>query len=113
MELTLNNNSLLNGLNEKVEIEPDLIFPFLKSSDIANGAIKEPRKYVLVTQHFIGEETNYIRLQYPKTWAYLEKHQNVLNNRKSSIYRNKWKNTLYFQLASILFHHINCHFEFL
>ncbi len=89
MELSYDNNHLVNRLGEKVDIETDLVFPFLKSSDIANDQIVNPRKYVLVTQRFIGEETNYIRHKYLKTWKYLEAHQEVLNSRKSSIYKNK------------------------
>jgi methylase of polypeptide subunit release factors len=95
MEFTATDNGLLNGFNEKIDIEPDLIFPFLKSADIANGAIEKPRKYVLITQRFIGEETRFIRYQYPKTWDYLEKHQDVFNKRKSSIYKNKPKYSIF------------------
>lgn len=88
MELTIKNNKLYNGFNEEVDIEDDLIYPFLKSSDLS----KEPmniNKYVIVTQHYVGEETNYIKYKYPKLWSYLEKHADLLDSRKSSIYRNK------------------------
>ncbi len=95
MELLYVNHHLTNGLGEKVEIEKNLLFPFLKSSDIAYNQILKPRKYVLVTQRFIGEETNYIQHQYPKTWKYLEKHQEYFINRKSSIYKNKPKFSIF------------------
>ena len=43
----------------------------------------------MITQHHIGEETYYIKYQYPKVWAYLNKYQDILDNRKSSVYKGK------------------------
>jgi hypothetical protein len=88
MELTVNNGMLLNGYNETVEIEDDLIFPLLKSSDIANGNLSI-RKKIIVPQRYIGEDTTFIRSKYPKTWKYLNAHISDFTNRKSSIYKNK------------------------
>ncbi len=95
MEFSNNENTLINGYGKKVNIDDDLIYPLLKSSDIANGKINKPKKYVLVTQHFIGEDTNIIKMMYPKTWVYLEQNQEPLNNRKSAIYRNKPKYSIF------------------
>jgi len=91
MEFREEDGQLYNGFNQIVEIEPDLIYPLLKSSDIANGKTIESSKFVLVTQHYVGEDTKYIKYKFPKTWNYLELHEAVLNNRKSSIYKNKAK----------------------
>ena len=71
MELKLENGRYVNGLNQIVEIEPDYVFPLLKSSDIGNGRTI-PRKFVLITQQSTGEETEVIKEVAPKTWAYLE-----------------------------------------
>jgi hypothetical protein len=49
-------NYFVNGYGEKVNIEEEYIFPLLKSSDIVNGRL-EPRKYVLVTQRNVGDNT--------------------------------------------------------
>jgi tRNA1(Val) A37 N6-methylase TrmN6 len=88
MEFNIINSSLVNGYGEIVDIEDDLLYPLLKSSDVANGKI-EIRKKVLVTQRQVGEETEYIQYKYPKTWQYLNNHVNDFKKRKSSIYKNK------------------------
>lgn len=77
----------LNGFGEIIEIEDDLIFPLIKSSHIRNfdGNFK---KYVIVTQGKIGENTDYIKEKFPRTYEYLEKHKENFKNRKSSIYKN-------------------------
>ena len=87
MEFDLVNDTLINGLGIKVDIERDLVYPLLKSSDLQKTAAI--RKYVLVTQHSVGEDTHYIKKQYPKTWTYLEDNQEFFNMRMSSIYKNK------------------------
>lgn len=88
-ELTKNDNYYLNGLKEKIDIEDDLVYGLIKSSDLKNNIINHPRKYVIITQHFIGENTLYIKEKYPKLFSYLSKHEKLLNNRKSFIYKNK------------------------
>ena len=87
MELSIVENGYVNGLGESVDIEPEILYPLLKSSDIYNG--HEPRKCLIVTQRYVGEDTRYIESLYPKAWDYLNKHREKLNQRKSSIYRNK------------------------
>ncbi len=88
MELIPKNGCYLNGFNQTVDIEPDYVFPLLKSSDLGNGRTL-PRRFVLVTQRSTGEDTDTIRIAAPKTWAYLEEHANKLDSRKSSIYQNR------------------------
>lgn len=88
MELNLIDNKLINGLGEIVDIENDCVYPLLKSSDLGNDRVI-PRKFVIVTQKNVGDDTNYIKNTYPKTWNYLEKHSTILDNRGSSIYANK------------------------
>ncbi|MCI0512013.1 hypothetical protein L0128_02210 [candidate division KSB1 bacterium] len=88
-ELTKNENYYLNGFDEKIDIEDDLVYGLIKSSDLKSDMINHPRKYVIITQNFIGENTLYIKAKYPKLFAYLTKYQNLLNSRKSSMYKNK------------------------
>ena len=88
MELTRHGDSLVNGLGEVVEIEDDYVFPLLKSSDLGNGRIAV-RKAVLITQRRIGDDTSEIAHKAPKTWEYLMHHADVLDRRKSSIYTNR------------------------
>lgn len=89
MELDKVNGHFINGLEEKIKLEDDLVYGILKSSDLKNTVIKEARKYTIVTQKKVGQETDYIKYNYPKTYKYLSEHQDIFNARKSSIYNNK------------------------
>jgi len=88
MEFTCDSKQLINGFGEAVKIEDDYVFPLLKSSDLGNGRIVI-RKAVLVTQKHIGDDTAKIEKKAPKTWEYLMRHKKILNGRKSSIYKNR------------------------
>lgn len=89
MELKKSNGGFLNGLGEYVALENEYVFPLLKSSDIGNGRTNICRKYVLVTQTHVGEDTQKIREVAPQTWEYLMLHKSILDRRASSIYRAK------------------------
>ncbi len=89
MELRRKNDTYENGLGELRDLEDTYMYPLLKSSDIAKGDTREPRKWVLVTQKSIGEPTDPIQQNAPKTWEYLQSHRSDLDARKSSIYRNR------------------------
>lgn len=87
MELTRTAHGLINGFDEAVDVEAHHLFPLMKGSDIGSGKPWR-EKFVLVTQHFVGERTDRIREHSPKTWSYLERHAHVLDFRSSSIYKN-------------------------
>ena len=89
MELDKVNGHFVNGLKEEIKLESDLVYGILKSSDLKNTVIKETRKHTIVTQKKVGQETNYIKYDFPKTFQYLSEHQDAFNARKSSIYNNK------------------------
>jgi len=89
MELERTNGHYWNNLKENVVIEDELVFGLLKSSDLKNTVINETRKYTIVTQSKVGQETNYIKHQFPETYKYLYKHLSVFQSRKSSIYKGK------------------------
>ena len=82
MELKITALQLENGLGQMVNLEPDCLYPMLKSSDLGN-ARTQPRAMMLVSQTFIGEPTTYLP---PKTLAYLQQHRTKLAARGSSIY---------------------------
>ena len=88
MELRPENGFYINGLNQSVDLEPSYVFPLLKSSDVGNGRTT-PRRSVIVTQRSTGEETSLIKHVAPKTWAYLEANADRLDSRRSSIYQNR------------------------
>lgn len=89
MELTRSDGgNLRNGFGESVNIEPDLVFPLLKSSDVAKGQARGDR-YMIVTQQKVGADTSTIASATPRTWAYLESHGEKLDARGSVIYQKK------------------------
>lgn len=88
MEFAHRGERLVNGLGETVDLEPDYVFPLLKSSDLGNGRVSI-RKSVLVTQRSTGDDTIEMERNAPKTWSYLMRHSEVLDQRKSSIYANR------------------------
>lgn len=89
MELEPNGDGYKNGLGEIVKCEDDYIYPLLKSSDVGNGRTTSYRKVVLITQKSVGEDTSQIKEIAPNTWKYLIEHREYLDNRRSSIYKNK------------------------
>ncbi len=88
MELSYQKDSLVNGFGKKVSIEEDYIYPLLKSSDLGNGRLT-PRKYVIVTQKKAGDDTSSLRDNAPKLWAYLEEYADILDQRKSIVYKKR------------------------
>jgi len=89
MELERIDGGFRNALGEEFELEEDLIYGILKSSDLKQNIIDISRKYTIVTQKRIGQETSQILEKLPKTKAYLERHKNYFLQRKSSIYNGK------------------------
>jgi hypothetical protein len=89
MEFDKVNGHYINGLNEEIKLEDGLVYGILKSSDLKNTVINQTRKFTIVTQKKVGQETNYIKREYPKTYKYLTSHQASFDARKSSIYNNK------------------------
>ena len=95
MELEPEGEKYRNGIGELINIEDDYVYPMLKSSDIGNGQIRYGRKYMLVTQKYVGEDTSIIKRMAPKTWRYLEAHDDMLEKRASSIYLNRPKYSIF------------------
>lgn len=91
MELEKRGGKYFNALSEEVDIEPDLLYPFLKSSDIKEEKVTTFRKYVIVTQRSTSDDTSIIKEKYPRTYKYLEKHAEWFDKRGSVIYKNRPK----------------------
>jgi len=89
MELSKADGHFVNGLGEIVDVEDDVLYPLIKSSDIKGKYISKTRKYVLVTQHSTKEDTSDMKQTYPKAYQYLLAHADYLDNRKSSIYKDR------------------------
>ena len=88
MELTKEGDKYKNNLGEVFELEDDFVFPMLKSSDIANGNL-QPRRWMIVTQKNVKDDTAKIAEIAPKTWSYLTSHGKLLDKRGSSIYKKR------------------------
>lgn len=95
MELHRINSALVNGLGETVEIEEDYLFPLFKGSDVAQNRIETTEKFLLVPQREIGDPTEKIKQVAPKTWDYLQSHSPYLDSRKSKIYKNNPKFSIF------------------
>ncbi len=88
MELKKTEKGLINGLNEIVTLPEDFLYPMYKSSNISKEPLQDPKKWMLITQKKIGDETTSIKKLSPKTWEYLINHNDIFNSRKSAIYKN-------------------------
>lgn len=80
---------LVDGEGVRVDIEGRFLYPMLKSSDVAREGQPVPRRWMIVTQTFVGEDTAAIATSAPKTWAYLSRHRARFERRASSIYKGK------------------------
>ena len=77
-----------NGFGEVARLEATYLYPMFKSSDLAKPT-SEPSRYMLITQHTVGEDTSRIAQKAPRTWNYLQSYAHLLDRRASSIYRNR------------------------
>jgi hypothetical protein len=89
MELDFVNNKYVNGLKRELDLEKELIYGLVKSSDLDSLVITKPRKYVIITQKKIGEDTAYLSDKFPKLYQYLTENDCLFEQRKSSIYKDK------------------------
>ncbi|MCU0541451.1 MAG: class I SAM-dependent methyltransferase [Oscillatoriaceae cyanobacterium Prado104] len=87
MELRKVDNEFINGLGEVADIEETCLFPLIKGSAVAQNRWESSDRYLLVTQRYIGEPTEYLQKLAPKTWNYLTDRSEYLDRRKSKIYK--------------------------
>ena len=86
-ELRRSEDGWRNGLDERVSVESEVLFPLLKSSDVTHG--RAPRSHVLVPQRSMDESPLTLQQRAPKAWRYLLAHQERLAARASAIYRGR------------------------
>ncbi|HTW91344.1 MAG TPA: hypothetical protein VMH22_06505 [bacterium] len=89
MELRAHKGRYVNGLGTELDVEPDLVFGLLKSSDLSTPIAAKPERFLIVTQMRIGEDTGHLAKDYPKLHGYLSANATAFSQRKSSIYRDK------------------------
>jgi len=80
---------LANGLGEAVDIEPEHVFALRKSSWLGSERVPAENRYVVLPQRAVGEDTAALAEAAPRTWAYLCRHAERLDARKSRIYRGR------------------------
>ncbi|MDR0932219.1 MAG: hypothetical protein LBM70_04265 [Victivallales bacterium] len=97
MELSpIGNNSFRNNLGETVKLSVgEYVFPLFKSSDIKSYEICNSRKYVIIPQCQVNAETSVIESKDNDVWQYLVSHENLLNARRSIIYKNAPKFSIF------------------
>jgi type I restriction-modification system DNA methylase subunit len=88
MEFKKVERGFINGFGECIDLEETYLYPLLKGSDVARGRIETTDRYVLLTQQKVGEPTDKIQASAPKTWNYLNRYASYLDSRKSKIYLN-------------------------
>ena len=89
MELQKTESGFINGLGQRVDIEDELVYPLVKSSDLRRVIIESTRKYVIVTQKHVGQDTSFLEQALPRTFNYLNQSRAQFKHRKSTIYRNR------------------------
>ncbi|MDR1077584.1 MAG: hypothetical protein LBL55_02760, partial [Propionibacteriaceae bacterium] len=73
----------------RLDLEPEYVYPFLKSTDVFRAKHRALSKWVIVPQHSFGDDTAQLKYCAPKLWRYLSDNSPILDGRKSSIYRNR------------------------
>jgi hypothetical protein len=74
---------------EPVDVEAEYLFPLLKCTDVFRGRTSDITKWMIVPQAHTGDDTSRLRQSAPLLWSYLTDNAEVLDGRKSSIYRNR------------------------
>lgn len=87
MELSVGDGYYENKLGERVAIESEYVFPYIKSSKSRSYVIEDSPMAIPMTQKKIGEDTSHLESDAPLLWSYLQQHEDLFDGRKSSIYR--------------------------
>ena len=64
------------ALNKKIDLEEELIFGILKSSDLKQTVIDKTRKFTIITQKKVGQDTSFIK-------RIFQKHMNLFAEDKA------------------------------
>ena len=86
-ELVLRNAKYENGLGMKVDVEAEVLFPLLKSSDLAMK--RRPHRWLFVPQKTMTASPDNLKKDAPKAWTYLLANADLLARRGSSIYNGR------------------------
>ena len=85
-----------NGLGEVCSFNlGTFVYPLVKSSDIKSVEITQTRKFVIIPQKKVNDDTSQIKNIDADVWKYLLKHETLLNSRRSIIYKNSPKFSIF------------------
>jgi hypothetical protein len=87
VELRRDGAVLRNRAGEAVDVEPEVLYPLFKSAGLYRGLA--PDRVLLLPQRSPGEDPARLAAEAPRAWAYLRRHGARFDARKSSIYRNR------------------------
>lgn len=88
MELMFDGKVWKNKYGEIIDFaDSEYIYPLVKSSGFKNNIITDFKKRVIVTQHYVREDTEKLK-EDEKLYSYLVSHKSDFDNRKSVIYKN-------------------------
>lgn len=82
-----------SSFGDVFDVDGRFVLPLLKSTDVYRG--KQSSRFVLVPQLSFGGETETLRRERPDLWSYLDSHSDLIDSRKSSIYRGKARFTVF------------------
>jgi hypothetical protein len=89
MELRRAGDQVVDARGEPIALEDAMLYPMLKSSELARAGEPAPKRVMIVPQRRIGEDTAQIERTAPRTWRYLLQHAEALDRRASAIYRGR------------------------
>ncbi|HEX3910176.1 MAG TPA: hypothetical protein VHW67_05685 [Solirubrobacteraceae bacterium] len=87
LELKLAPGGLMNGFDDVVDVEDEVLCPFFKSSDVAAG--RPARRRFPLYQHDLSGPVEGLAQRWPKLAVYLDSFRDRFTARGSSIYRDK------------------------
>lgn len=87
LELRAGSDGWRNGLGEAVDVEPEALFPLMKSADVAHG--RRPSRWLLVPHPGPSASPTEHLAAMPRARAYLDAHGARLDRRRSAIYRKR------------------------
>jgi hypothetical protein len=77
-----------NRAGERVDVEREWVYPLLNATDLHRGR-HAPTRSVIITQRSLADDTERLASTAPSLWAYLTEHREAFESRRSSIYRNR------------------------
>jgi hypothetical protein len=87
LELRATSDGIVNGFGDIVDIESEVLSPFYKSSDIANG--RPASRLFPFFQHDLKGPDPDLGTRWPRLAAYLRRHRATFDARRSRIYQGK------------------------